>query len=368
MVSIIVPIYNGEKYLRDTLQYILSGSYQDIEIIAVDDGSSDGSREIAEEFAGIDARVKYFHKKNGGIVSARNCGLSHASGEYVCFVDQDDILEKDAIKVLLEDIENSNADFVQGGTDTFSNESELAKSDFARSLFLLERGSEEYRAGVGELVFRHGVPVQHQIKLSIWGKLYKRNFLVDNNIIFRVYCDYEDDWIFVIEAAKRATRIGLESFCTYHWRNNMDSESRNRIKKDKYIDNVYEHFCDLRSFLLSEFEELKFDRVISLNFCRELQKMAILWTLSNETGRGIEGRSYSESVEVMRRALRAERKNGIMPGMVFTTLPLSVFRQKGVKRIYYICRDMFLTFLCVWHFEGLAVTFNKKIFHGRWHL
>lgn len=100
-VSIAVPVYNAEKYLRQCLDSVLSQSFSDWECILVDDGSSDGSAHICDEYANKDARFRVFHKENAGVSSARNFGIEVASGEYLIFLDSDDFLEKKCLENLL---------------------------------------------------------------------------------------------------------------------------------------------------------------------------------------------------------------------------------------------------------------------------
>ncbi len=110
VVTIIVPIYNARKYIANTIESIRRQSYKDLEIILVNDGSTDDSRLICEYYGRIDKRVKIFNKMNGGVSSARNFGLRYATGEYISFVDSDDFLTKDMIETLVDDIQKSNAD------------------------------------------------------------------------------------------------------------------------------------------------------------------------------------------------------------------------------------------------------------------
>lgn len=98
-ISVIVPVYNVEKYLEKCVESLLNQSLKDIEIILVDDGSPDKCPQICDEYAKKDCRVKVCHKKNGGLSSARNEGLQHISGEYYMFVDSDDWLDLEACKV-----------------------------------------------------------------------------------------------------------------------------------------------------------------------------------------------------------------------------------------------------------------------------
>ncbi len=101
MISIIIPVYNGEKYLRECLDSILAQTCADIEVLAVDDGSADATADIIRGYAEADPRVRYIYKPNGGQSSARNCGLEYAKGEYVSFVDSDDTLLPEFCETLL---------------------------------------------------------------------------------------------------------------------------------------------------------------------------------------------------------------------------------------------------------------------------
>ena len=108
--SIIVPVYKVEKYIRSCIESILNQKYSDFELLLINDGSPDNSGEICDEYARSDERVKVFHQKNRGVSSARNVGLENSSGEYILFVDADDILYPDALFILKKTIETANED------------------------------------------------------------------------------------------------------------------------------------------------------------------------------------------------------------------------------------------------------------------
>ncbi len=110
LVSVIVPVYNVEKYLAKCIDSILAQTYQNLEIILVDDGSTDGSSAICDEYAKQDARIKVVHKNNGGLSDARNCGFEISMGDFVCFIDSDDYIDKDMLATLYERIVSDEAD------------------------------------------------------------------------------------------------------------------------------------------------------------------------------------------------------------------------------------------------------------------
>lgn len=112
-ISVIVPVFNTEKYLRLCVESILAQTYTNIEVLLIDDRSKDASGKICDEYALKDKRVKVFHKLNGGVSSARNFGLERATGKWITFVDSDDYIEKDYLITLSKYTENS--EFVIGG-------------------------------------------------------------------------------------------------------------------------------------------------------------------------------------------------------------------------------------------------------------
>ena len=111
-ISVIVPIYNSEDYIDRCVRSIVEQSYKNIEIILVDDGSTDNSSMMCDEWAKNDKRVKVIHKENGGVSSARNEGLKIAKGDYISFVDSDDYIDKKMIEKMLNQMEKGNTDLV----------------------------------------------------------------------------------------------------------------------------------------------------------------------------------------------------------------------------------------------------------------
>ena len=111
-VSVVVPIYKVEKYLDRCVQSIINQTYENLEIILVDDGSPDNCPDMCDEYAKADSRVTVVHKPNGGLPDARNAGLDVASGEFILFVDSDDWIESQTVAELIEIIEKHNVDFV----------------------------------------------------------------------------------------------------------------------------------------------------------------------------------------------------------------------------------------------------------------
>lgn len=129
LLSIIVPIYNAEKYIKECIDSILNQTFSDFELLLIDDGSTDNSRAICDNYKTIDNRVKVIHKQNGGISSARNYGLKIAKGSYIGFVDDDDYIEKNYYDVLVKGITDNNADLSYCGLITNISNSNKSKTE-----------------------------------------------------------------------------------------------------------------------------------------------------------------------------------------------------------------------------------------------
>ena len=115
LISVIVPVYNVERYLRQCLDSLINQTYNELEVIMVDDGSKDSSGKICDEYSEKYDNFKVVHKENAGLGMARNTGFEHIKGEYVTFVDSDDYLEPDCIATLYNELRNKDVDMCKGG-------------------------------------------------------------------------------------------------------------------------------------------------------------------------------------------------------------------------------------------------------------
>lgn len=173
MISIIVPVYNVKKYLQKCVESLLGQTYTDFEILLIDDGSTDGSSEICDQLREADSRIRVFHKENGGLSDARNFGIEHAQGEFLLFIDSDDMIHPDFCKVLMDAQKKYNAEIVSTEMLEFQTDEELVK---VRS----------ENKGYSEIVFRHNEilkeyfsPSNHEIYHGLCMKMHKRE-LFDN--------------------------------------------------------------------------------------------------------------------------------------------------------------------------------------------
>ena len=224
LISVLVAVYNIEDYIEDCLKSICSQTYSNLEIIVVDDGSTDRSGEICDSFATSDKRVVVYHKSNGGLVSARKHAIDNAHGEYLLQVDGDDSIEADMISKMLVRALETGADVVQCGFEC-SDGRRYEYSDFTSTLI------DENRKSIVEK-WLMGTPVYDSQGVT---KLCTRDLMKSSYDRVPDECSYSEDWVFFVELLKRATIITSMSECFYMYRIRIGSLS-NLSKFDiKYL-------------------------------------------------------------------------------------------------------------------------------------
>ena len=181
IISIIIPVYNVEQYLEACMKSILNQTYQHIEVILVDDGATDSSGKMCDYYATVDKRVKVIHKKNGGLSDARNKGISQASGEYIMFVDSDDIVSPDFVEYLWNLLEYTSADIaICDPVHCYPGKSCNFEPETLRKVFKPEEA-------IVEMLY------QKSFLVAAWGKLYKKECFKD--IFFPYGMLFEDSAI-----------------------------------------------------------------------------------------------------------------------------------------------------------------------------
>lgn len=195
LISIIVPVYNVEKYLERCIESIVNQTYQNLEIILVDDGSMDNSGKICDEWAVKDNRIKVIHKENGGVSSARNDGLKKATGEYVGFVDSDDTVEPRYMEILLNLIIEKRVDMSIINYIEKYSEYEIKNETYIKN-------KEFYKENFFKYLFEIS-----NYKGYLWNKIFKREIIVTNNIIFDENIYICEDLLFVCQVADKCEKF-----------------------------------------------------------------------------------------------------------------------------------------------------------------
>lgn len=219
-ISIIVPIYNVELYLRRCLDSILNQTYSNLEIILVDDGSTDKSGKICDEYAKNDSRIKVIHKNNGGLSDARNEGLKIARGKYVGFVDSDDWIELDMYECLYDMLQKFDADISICGANSVDNK----KREFNTGKEIqCIKGYKDITIFEDSQIMKAHLHFKNEINSGVWNKLYKREIV--DGIEFPVAKLYEDVFT-MYKYLDRATRVVKTRAHKYNYFQRKDSICR----------------------------------------------------------------------------------------------------------------------------------------------
>lgn len=222
LVSVIIPIYNVSDYLERCVNSVVNQTYHNLEIILVDDGSTDRSGEICDLFAERDKRINVIHKENGGLSSARNAGLEKASGDFIAFIDSDDWIEPDTYEYMLSLI-------MKYGVDIADIECQYAYSEHD----IIKMAKEHIEVYRGRDVlwnyFDRGLRLQNSAPYSVWRKMYKRKLLKSKSF---PEGKNSEDLLFNYEVLKAADSIAVSSSVKYHYFQNTDGISIGPLKKE----------------------------------------------------------------------------------------------------------------------------------------
>ncbi len=206
MISIIIPIYNAEKYLEECLMSIRQQNYSKFEVICVDDGSKDKSAEIVKEFECRDARFKLYQQANAGVSAARNLGLSYATGEYVCFIDADDVVDVNYLETLYD----------------LADDGSFAVCSYTRRIDRLGKGGDgvkKYTARdfIEKIIYES---IEHP---NIWMMLFKNSIIQTQHLDFYVECIRNEDTEFYLKYLMYEDKVKSTVYKGYYYRVNESS-------------------------------------------------------------------------------------------------------------------------------------------------
>lgn len=246
LISVIIPVYNSKKYLKRCLQSVLQQTHSNIEIILVDDGSTDGSGEICDRFSQKDDRIKVVHKKNGGQAQARNRGLDIAQGEYIGFMDNDDTIDSQMYEILLNNAINNEA-LISGCATMTVYQNGKQENRFDK----MERGIKSGK----ELILN--VLYQNQFSWgTVWNKIFHKTLKKD--LYFQEGKELEDYGV-MLRLFDKVGKIFFEQNPMYNWYQHNSSQSKRGFHENKLtcletIDSLRQYFEGIKA---SDYEILQ---------------------------------------------------------------------------------------------------------------
>ena len=205
LISIIIPVYNAQRYLNRCLKSIISQTYQNFEVILVNDGSIDDSYQVCQEFANKDKRITVITQTNSGASSARNRGIEIAKGKWITFVDADDYVEKKHLECLCENITNEKALIIQGLKQVNFQGEEIKKIEFENTILT---DTEIQKAFDEKEIFEYGYTV---------AKLYNREIINKYRIRFNEQISYSEDMLFMLEYILNSNIIKFIGGANYNY-------------------------------------------------------------------------------------------------------------------------------------------------------
>lgn len=273
-ISIIVPVYNVEEYLAECLESIINQTYKNLEIILIDDGSTDKSGAICDEYSQRDSRIKVIHQENKGIGATRNVGLSHVTGEYIGWVDSDDIIDKNMYEVLMKNMIKENASI------SCCKHVEI-KGKYEKVKYI---NNDNLEVVTGNQVINL---IRGPITCYLWEKLYKREMFED---ICFANQKVGEDFVILVDMLCNNPKVVITDACYYYYRiregssfNNNDIEGRKNllksdllavkaIKKKKYDDEKWMNYKMLLSNLVIYSQVKQISSKEAKQFIKEVRK------------------------------------------------------------------------------------------------
>lgn len=276
-LSIIIPVYNGEKYLQNLIENVSKTTYQNIEVLLIDDGSTDQSYEICKNFAMLNSKIRVYRKKNGGVASARNLGVYYATGEYISFVDQDDEVSNDMYVRMLSRIIKDESQMVMCGTYRKTNENEIVFERFTDEVY--EKVDIRNKLLFPMLFKGFNIYCNNEISIypTIWKCVISKQFIMEENIKFINFVNYEDDLLALIQILLKAERVSTVSEILYYWTTNISSETY----KSRYIEDLETKQKKLMGYISSVLKKSNVDDRVLQKYIYVLHSRNVLQLLDN---------------------------------------------------------------------------------------
>lgn len=323
LVTIIMPIYNVKKYLRKSIESVLNQTYKKLEIILVDDGSTDGSGEICDEYKKKDKRITVIHKKNGGLSDARNRGYDAAIGDYIYFIDSDDYIEKDTIEYLLTILINT-------GSDISCSPYRSIKDGKVQSVVNKENNHEEIHCYNSEEALMKIFNLKEKvIGWEACNKLYKRNLF--RNVRYPYAKKYEDVGT-TFNLFGNAEKIVFSNIPKYNYVVNENSITHTYKFDIREFDRV-EMAEYMRTYISLMFDNKKLRGVINNFVCTQYISVVNIMIRCNKKNKNLIRTTKSILLRYFFDIMKYGTKKGKMQSIIFIISPnlYKIFLEKYIN-------------------------------------
>lgn len=241
IVSIIVPVFNAEEKVELTIKSILNQTFEDFELILVNDGSSDNSGSICDHYSKLDSRIKIIHQKNLGPSSARNSGIKESNGRYITFIDADDTVDSNWLSMMLELEKQSNADLIIAGYKRLIKKNKLiTKTKVISPNASFFKSNQEILSNIESLIAKG-------IFNPLWNKLYKSEIIKENNLTLNKDYSLGEDFLFNINYIEKCNNIFISSESHYNYI--VDHNSLTHRYRDNKFNDLKDVTMEYRDFL-----------------------------------------------------------------------------------------------------------------------
>lgn len=266
-ISVIIPVYNVEKKIRKCLDSLLCQNFSDFELVLVNDGSHDLSGNICDEYAIKDPRIKVIHQKNSGVSVARNTGITNATGKYITFVDSDDYVESDYLQVLYQGMQNDcklticGIYFCSDGSDE-----RFVQKCYDDFVVNLNKNNTEY---VSDLL------VNRRLNY-VYGKMYRKDIIDENHIMFRKEITLGEDTIFVMDYLRHIDKVCILGNAYYNYVKYAEGTLTSR-----FYNNLFERYLLINKYIAELFSEKEMLDSFAVNAIDLRVLYAALWSIAS---------------------------------------------------------------------------------------
>ncbi len=262
-ISVIIPVYNTEEYLKECLDSIIEQTLKNLEIIIVNDGSTDNSKEICEEYASKDNRIKIIYQKNQGAAIARNKGIAMAKGEYLYFLDSDDYIAADMLEKMLNKIEQEQADICICKYYDVNANKKISLSEISLRTQLIPKKNTFNVYDVPQNIFQI-------CSIPTWNKLYKKSFIDKYALKYQNLSSCNDHFFNDISLVLASSITYLTEPLFFH---RLDNKNSITSKRYLYAENVFKAGEEIKKYLknINKFElvEISFYKIVLISFIYE---------------------------------------------------------------------------------------------------